>query len=165
MGATMCRIRRNVALVKLAKIPTGVIEFILLHLGNLTLRLQNLAIAMLQLHQLLDDRAEALLVQNGVEPRGYFRDAGLEREFRRLTLIHIRPGTGAHGLAFGFSKPAPKLVESGQLVGGVHAWLGASGAAASGAWPVSMSRHASRRPVTWRMTSVMPASVLVRLAC
>ena len=68
MGATMRGIRRNVALVKLAKISTGVIEFILLHLGNLTLRLQNLAIAMLQLHQFLDDRAEALLVQNGVEP-------------------------------------------------------------------------------------------------
>ena len=165
MRATMGRISRDITLVKLAKIATGMIEFILLHLGNLTLRLQNLAIAMLQLHQFLDDRAEALLVQHGIKPGGNLRDAGLECEFCRLTLIHIRPGTGAHGLALGFSKPAPKLVESGKLVRSIHAWWGAFGATASGAWLVSISCHASRRPVTWRMTSVMPSSVLVRLAC
>ena len=57
--------------MKLAEVASGVIEFVLLHLGDLTLRLQNLAIPTLQLHQLLDDRAEALLVQDEVKPRGY----------------------------------------------------------------------------------------------
>jgi hypothetical protein len=95
----MRRVDRDVALVKLAKVATGVIEFVLLHLGDLALGLQDLAIAMLQLHQFLDDRAETLLVQDWIKPGGNFCDAGLEREFRSLTLIHIRPGTGAHGLA------------------------------------------------------------------
>ena len=165
MRATMGRISRDITLVKLAKIATGMIEFVLLHLGDLALCLQDFAIAMLQLHQFLDDRAEALLVQHGIKPGGNFRDAGLECEFCRLTLIHIRPGPGAHGLALGLSEPAPKLVESGKLVRSIHAWWGAFGAAASGDWPVSMSRQASRRPVTWRTTSVIPSSVLVRLAC
>ena len=107
MGAPMWRVGGNVALMKLAEVAAGVIEFVLLHLGDLTLRLQQFAIPTLQLHQLLDDREEALLVKVGIKPGGNLRDAWLEREFRGLALVHLRPGTSAHGLAFGFGELAP----------------------------------------------------------
>ena len=45
----MWRVGGNVALMKLAEVAAGVIEFVLLHLGNLTLGLQHLAIP--TLHQ------------------------------------------------------------------------------------------------------------------
>ena len=111
---------RHVGIMNLSQLAAGPVQFLLLPPAGLALFLDSFAVAMLQVHQLLDERTKLFFVGQGIQSLRDLDDPRLQAGFGRLVLLDMRPRARLNGFAFIDGEPTPLRVERGEFLSRAH---------------------------------------------